>query len=168
MAAEQNPQSEQSEQEQRVVELLDDSSIAMLTYLDGDKLVSKPMSTQDADFDGTLRFIAERDSHKVHALEVDGRVNVSFSNNGSWISVSGRATVANDEAKLRELWDTFTSSWLEGGPENPNNILIEVEPSSAEYWAAPGGSTIISLTNLVKSKVTGKRIEGDNERVDLG
>ncbi|GAA2007475.1 MULTISPECIES: pyridoxamine 5'-phosphate oxidase family protein [Nocardioides] len=157
-----------SEQEQRVVELLKDSKVAMLTYLDpSGKLLSKPMATQDVDFDGTLYFIAERGSDKVQALVADSRVNVSYSNNGSWVSVAGTASVVNDETKLKELWSSFTDSWLEGGPENPENVLVEVTPDSAEYWSAPGGSTIISLTNLVKAKLTGSRIEGDNEQVDL-
>lgn len=154
--------------EQHVRDLLDDAKIAMLTYVDpSSKLVSKPMATQDAEYDGTLRFIAERDSDKVRALQADPRVNVSYSQNGTWISVAGTAAIVNDEAKLAELWDTFTDSWLEGGPENPNNIMIEVTPDSAEYWDAPGGSKVIQLTNLVKAKLTGSRIEGDNAQVEL-
>ena len=158
---------EQDEQ-QRVVELVRDAKVAMMTYLDpSGALVSKPMATQEADFDGTIRFIAERTSDKVRALQADPRVNVSYSKSGTWVSVAGRARVVDDVEKLRELWSTFTSSWLEGGPDNPDNVLVEVDGESAEYWAAPGGSTVISLTNLVKSKVTGSRIEGDNAQVDL-
>lgn len=162
-----NDTDDQSEQ-QRVIDLLKDSGVAMLTYVGPDrKLVSKPMATQEADFDGTLRFIAERSSDKVTALQADPRVNVSYSNRGSWVSVAGRATIVDDEAKLAELWDTFTGAWLQGGPDNPENILIEVEPDSAEYWDAPGGSTVVQLVNLVKATVTGSRVEGDNARVDL-
>jgi len=62
--------------------------------------------------------------------------------------------------------NTFTDAWLEGGPENPNNILIRVEATGAEYWDAPG-SKVTQLVNLVKAKTTGKRFEGDNEAVDL-
>jgi len=158
-----------NDENDRVIELLRGSKVAMLTFHDTDgKLLSKPMATQDVDFDGTIRFIAERSSDKARAVEADPRVNVSYSNNGSWVSVAGTARVVNDVEKLKELWDSFTSSWLDGGPDNPENVLIEVDADSAEYWAAPGGSTIISLTNLVKSKLTGSRIEGDNERVELG
>ena len=155
-------------EQQHVVDLLKGSGVAMLTYLDpSGKLVSKPMATQEAEYDGTLRFIAERSSHKVAALEADSRVNVSYSNHGSWVSVAGRATIVNDEAKLAELWDTFTGAWLQGGPDNPENILIEVDPDSAEYWDAPGGSKAVQLANLVKAKVSGARIEGDNAQVEL-
>jgi len=158
-----------NDENDRVIELLRGSKVAMLTFHDTDgKLLSKPMATQDVDFDGTIRFIAERSSDKARAVEADPRVNVSYSNNGSWVSVAGTARVVNDVEKLKELWDSFTSSWLEGGPDNPENVLIEVDADSAEYWAAPGGSKVISLANLVKSKLTGSRIEGDNERVELG
>ncbi|WP_232678367.1 pyridoxamine 5'-phosphate oxidase family protein [Nocardioides sp. R-C-SC26] len=154
--------------DKHVVELLRGSRIAMVTYLGPDgALLSKPMATQDVDFDGTLRFITERDSDKVEALMADPRVNASYSNNGSWVSVSGRARVVDDVEKLRELWGTFTDAWLEGGPDNPRNVLLEVDPDGAEYWDAPGTSRVINLVNMVKAKVTGQRIEGDNETVDL-
>ena len=68
---------------------------------------------------------------------------------------------------MRELWNSFTDAWLEGGPDNPNNILIEVEAESAEYWDAPGNSKIVQLANLAKSAVKGERIEGDNDVVDF-
>ena len=55
---------------------------------------------------------------------------------------------------------------MEGGPENPDNILIHVEADSAEYWDTPG-SKVTQVVNLVKAKVTGERFEGDNEQVDL-
>jgi ribosomal protein S16 len=55
---------------------------------------------------------------------------------------------------------------MEGGPDNPNNILIKVDADSAEYWDSPG-SKITQVVNLVKAKVTGKRFEGDNEKLDL-
>ena len=153
---------------ERVVDLMRSSPIAMLTHLDAKgALVSHPMATQDVDPDGALYFIAERDSQKVRELEQRPAVNVSYSNRGSWVSVAGTARIVNDETKLSELWDTFTSSWLEGGPENPNNVLIEVDPDTAEYWDAPGGSKVTQLVNLVKAKTTGSRIEADNGTVEL-
>ena len=54
-----------------------------------------------------------------------------------------------------------------GRTDNPNNVLVEIDADTAEYWDAPGGSTVVQLVNLVKAKVTGSRVEGDNETVDL-
>jgi general stress protein 26 len=157
----------QQEQEQKVRDLIKDTRLAMLTSVDPDgRLVSKPMATQDVDFDGEVWFIAERDSEKVRNIEANSNVNVAYAGSGAWVSLSGDASVVDDTAKLAELWNTFTDAWLEGGPDNPNNILIRVEATGAEYWDAPG-SKVTQLLNLVKAKTTGKRFEGDNATVDL-
>ena len=153
---------------EKVRELMKKTRTAMLTHVDAQgRLISKPMSTQDVDFDGTVRFIAERSSDQVQDLLQRPAVNVSYADDDSWVSLAGTARVVDDVAKLRELWDTFTGAWLEGGPENPDNVLIEIVPSSAEYWDTPGGGALTQVANLVKAKVTGKRIKGDNEVVDL-
>jgi general stress protein 26 len=155
------------EQQDKVRSLIKDTKIAMLTSVAPDgRLVSKPMATQDVEFDGDVYFIAERSSEKVANITANPRVNVAYSSSSSWVSLAGHASVVDDQAKLRELWDTFTDAWMEGGPENPNNILIKVDADSAEYWDSPG-SKVTQLANLVKAKVTGKRFEGDNDKVDL-
>jgi general stress protein 26 len=151
----------------KVRELVKSSRLAMLTTLDpAGRLVSKPMATQDVEFDGDVYFIAERSSHKVRNIERDPRVNVAYSGSGSWVSLSGDAVVLDDPERLAELWDTFTDAWMEGGPENPENILIHVDAQSAEYWDAPN-SKVVQVVNLVKAKVTGERYEPDNETVEL-
>jgi general stress protein 26 len=155
------------EQRAKVHDLIKSTRIAMLTTVAPDgRLISKPMANQDVEFDGDVWFIAERDSVKVRNIQANPQVNVAYSSSDSWVSLSGTASVVDDQAKLAELWDTFTDAWMEGGPENPNNILIRVRADSAEYWDTPG-SKVTQVANLVKAKVTGKRFEGDNEKVDL-
>ena len=151
----------------KVADLMRGVRIAMLTTVAQDgRLMSHPMATQDVDFDGTVRFVSERASHKVEQIEANPQVNVAYSGTGTWVSLSGTARVVGDPDLLAEYWDTFTDAWLEGGPDNPNNIVIEVDPTSAEYWDSPGGK-VVQVLNLVKAKATGRRYEGDNERVDL-
>jgi general stress protein 26 len=159
--------STQQEQEQKVRDLIKGTRLAMLTSVDEHgRLVSKPMATQDVDFDGEVWFIAERDSEKVRNITANPNVNVAYASSSAWVSLSGDASVVDDTARLAELWNTFTDAWLEGGPDNPNNILIRVDATGAEYWDAPG-SKVTQLVNLVKAKTTGRRFEGDNETVDL-
>ncbi len=153
----------------KVAELIKDIRIAMLTHADGEgNLVSHPMATQQVEFDGDVLFIAERDSHKCRdiAAQSPARVNVAYSSSSTWVSLSGTARIVDDRAKLEELWNTFTGAWMEGGPENPNNVIIEISTDSAEYWDSPGAK-VVQLANFVKAKVTGKRLEGDNAVVDL-
>lgn len=152
----------------KVREIIKSTRIALLTHVDGEgRLLAKPMATQEVDFDGTVRFIAERGSDQVRDLQQQPSVNVAYAGDGAWVSLTGRARVVDDVAKLKELWNTFTDAWLEDGPENPENVLIEIDADTAEYWEAPGGSKVTQVANLVKAKVTGKRAEGENEVVDL-
>jgi general stress protein 26 len=157
----------------KVAELIKDTRVAMLTHVDATgRLVSHPMATQEVEFDGDVLFIAERDSHKCQdiAAQSPAKVNVSFSSGSSWVSLSGTAEIVDDPAKLEELWNTFTDAWMEGGPEDPNNVLIKVSADSAEFWDTPG-SKATQVLNLVKAKVTGERIDDgdlvDNKVVDL-
>ena len=157
----------QQDQQEKVRDLVKSTRVAMLTSIGPDgALISKPMATQDVEFDGDVWFIAERASEKVRNITANPRVNVSYAGRSSWVSLSGTARVVDDQARLAELWNTFTDAWMEGGPDNPNNVLVKVDADTAEYWDSPG-SKVTQLVNLVKAKTTGKRFEGDNEKVDL-
>ena len=159
---------ESNENIQKVRDIIKGTRIAMLTHVDEDgRLVSKPMATKEVDFDGTVRFIAERASDQGMDIQKNPNVNVAYSGNGAWVSLSGKARIVNDTDKLRELWSSFTGSWLEGGPENHNNVLIEIDADTAEYWDTPGGSKVTQVANLIKAKVTGNTVDGENEVVDL-
>lgn len=151
----------------KVTDLIKGIKVAMLTHVDREgRLVSQPMATQDVDFGGDVWFIAERNSHKAADFAQNNKVNVAYSGHGTWVSLSGHAEIVDDQARLKEYWNTFTDAWMQGGPENPNNILIHIVAESAEYWDTPGG-TVTQIANFVKAKATGERIEGDNEVVDL-
>ena len=150
----------------KIADLVKSIRVAMLTHRDSrDRLVSHPMATQDVEWDGDVLFIGERDSEKVRDLERDPRVNLAYSGDSTWVSVSGTAEIVDDRAVLEEQWNLFTDAWLEGGPDNPNNVLIRVHAESAEYWDSPGAK-VTQVANLVKAKVTGNRLDPDNEVVD--
>ena len=151
----------------KVAGLVKGIRVAMLTSTDAQgRLVSRPMATQDVDFDGDIWFITERSAEHTRNLQANPRVNVAYSGSSSWVSVAGTARVVDDPARLRDYWNTFTDAWLEGGPDNPENVLVQVEADTAEYWDSPG-SKVTQVVNLVKAKVTGERFEGDNRVVDL-
>jgi general stress protein 26 len=159
-----------TEETAKVAGMIKDVRIAMLTHVRPDgRLVSSPMATQDVEFDGDVLFIARRSSDQVRDLSsVEGGapVNLAYSSGSTWVSVAGRAEVVHDTALLAELWNTFTDAWLEGGPDDPENVLIRVRAETAQYWDSPGAK-VTQLANLVKAKVTGSRVEGDQGVVDL-
>ena len=63
---------------EKLNELIKDIGTAMLTTIDGGVLRSRPMATQEAEFDGTLFFLTGADTHKDEEIKKDNRVNVSY------------------------------------------------------------------------------------------
>ena len=150
-----------------VAEIMEETRIAVLTYVSpGGSLVSTPMGMQDFDQPGTIWFLTERNTDKVRAIEVDPRVNVSFSSKSGWVSLAGTAQVSEDRAKLKELWDASAGLFMSGGPEDASNVLLQVDGTTAEYWESPG--TVVSVIELAKGLVgRGTADLGDNDTVTL-
>ncbi|MEV7428420.1 pyridoxamine 5'-phosphate oxidase family protein [Nocardioides sp. NPDC092400] len=154
-------------EERKLVELLDDMPIAMMTTVDarGD-LRALPMARQEVEPTADLWFITARDTQHVDDIRARPQVGLTFSARDSWVSLRGRAEVVDDETKLRELWNTFAEAWLPGGPEDPNAVLIHVTVDHGEYWDSPGGK-VASLISFAKAKLTGDTYDADTGKVDL-
>jgi general stress protein 26 len=149
---------------EKLVELMGDMQVAMLTTLGTDGIRSVPMARQEVEADATMWFITARDTEHVREIQADGRVALTFSSRDAWVAATGRAQVVDDEAKLRELWNTFAEAWLPGGPEDPNAALILVEVERAEYWDTPGGK-VASLVSFAKTKLTGSTYDAERGTV---
>lgn len=158
----------QDDEVRKVAELVRDVPIAMVTTVDATgALVSRPMGTQDVEFDGDLWFFADAGSHLVAEVTAGSPVNVAYAGGSSWVSVSGTAEVVRDVARQRELWGPTAKAWYPDGPESPELLLVKVHARTAEYWDSPGGR-LATVISFVKATVTGERFEGaENETVRL-
>ncbi len=154
--------------ERKLVSLIDGMPIAMMTTVDGQgRLRAVPMARQEVEPTADLWFITARDTQHVEDVRARPQVGLTFSSRDSWVALRGIATVVDDDAKLRELWNTFAEAWLPGGPEDPQAVLIHVTVEHGEYWDTPGGA-VSSVLSYVKAKVTGKPYQGgENETVRL-
>ena len=156
-----------SEGNAKVHALIKDARIAMLTTVSTEgQLVSRPMATQQTEFDGDVWFFSEGDSPKVADIERDARVNVAYSE-GNYVSLSGSASIVRDDAKKRDLWDAGAAAWFgELEPEDPSVVLVKVTADTAEYWDTP--SRPATLVKVVKAKLTGTRPDvGETGLVEL-
>ena len=146
---------------------MESTRIASLTYLDAQgRLVATPMGTQTFDDPGTTYWITERDSDKVAHLRSDPRVNVFYAGKDGYVSLTGTAAVVDDPVRLKELWGFFTDSFMEGGPEDPNSVLLEVTADTAQWWDTPGA--VVTVVELLKAKVTGDETDlGDSGITNL-
>ncbi len=148
--------------------LIKDIDFAMLTTVDTDGVLrSRPMSTQEAEFDGTLWFFTSDKTHKVEEIERDNRVNASYAEpkDNVYVSVSGTASILKDKAKMEELWNPILKAWFPKGLDDPNICLLKVAVEQAEYWDSPS-STLVQIAGFVKALVTGQRADsGENQKI---
>jgi general stress protein 26 len=150
-----------------VHELVKGQRTAMLTTLGEDgALESRPMTLQQADPEGTYWFLALADSEPVEEMRDEPRVNVAFTEEGSWVSVSGRAQVRHDPERARELWSPFAKAWFQKEPDDPAVAVVRVQGESAQYWDSPG--RVAMTVSMVKAAVTGDRPDaGDSGTTEL-
>lgn len=148
--------------------LIKSIDICMLTTNDSGALRSRPMSTQDAEFDGDLWFFTDRNTHKVDEIRKDNRVNVSYVGKTSYVSVSGTATLIRDQKKIDEYWKASHNLWFPKGKDDPDLHLLKVEVDQAEYWEISSG-TIVHLLSTLKTLVTGAEPDdsGDSTKITL-
>ncbi|MBA3868705.1 MAG: pyridoxamine 5'-phosphate oxidase family protein [Anaerolineae bacterium] len=154
---------------QKVRDLIKGIKIAMLTTISNSDgaLHSRPMGTQEVEFDGDLWFFTRSDSQKVNELKKDQTVNVSYANNPRYVSISGTAQIVDDKAKMKELWNPLFKAWFPDGLDDPTLRLLKVTVKQAEYWDNPGGivATIIGFAESLINKEPSKM--GENETITL-
>lgn len=160
---------ENKESTEKLKEMLEGIDFCMLTTIDGGQLRSRPMSTQEFEFDGDLWFFTRDNTHKADEISKDPRVNVAYSkpDDNRYVSVSGTAEIVKDRAKMEELWSPVLKAWFPDGLEDPNICLLKVAVEQAEYWDAPS-STIVQLFGMAKAIATGTEMSyGENKKIDL-
>ncbi len=161
------------EEIKKLAELIKDVKIAMLSTVDEDgSLRSRPMATQQAEFDGDLWFFTDGRSPKIDEVQSEEHVNLSYASpeHSRYVSVSGTARLIRDRAKAKELWNPIYKAWFPGGLDDPNLALLKVSVQKAEYWDSPSGM-VVQAIGFVKALATGKRYEagpGEHEKVELG
>lgn len=138
---------------------------AMLTTVDADgHLHSRPMLTQETEFDGDLWFFTGQSTHKVDEIRARPQVGVSFASpkDQLFVSVSGLAEVLVDGPRMRDLWRPAYQAWFAKGLDDPDLALLKVRVTEAEYWRAPSG-TAVSIAGLIKAIGSDKHAESAGE-----
>lgn len=151
-------------------ELVKSIDIAMLTTIAADgSLRSRPMGTQDIDFDGDLWFFTSDESGKADEVKSEHQVGVVYAEpkDNRFVSFSGKATLVKDRAKIEELWKPILKVWFPDGLDTPDLALLKINVEQAEYWDAPS-NIMVTAISFVKALVTGTEAEmGENKKVNL-
>ncbi|WP_026565749.1 pyridoxamine 5'-phosphate oxidase family protein [Bacillus sp. UNC41MFS5] len=146
-------------------ELIKDVDTAMLTTVTEEGLVSRPMKTQEVEFDGDLWFFTKKATNKYEEILHDQDVNVTYAGK-SYVSVRGRAEIVEDLDKKKELWSNVNEKIMQTSYDNPNVILIKVKAEAAEHWET--GNFTKKIAFLYK-RMTGQSSKSTdiNETVEL-
>ncbi|AQU78531.1 MULTISPECIES: pyridoxamine 5'-phosphate oxidase family protein [Planococcus] len=146
-----------------VNDLIKDIKVAMFTTISTDnKIISRPMQTQEVEFDGNLWFLTMKDTEKYDEIISNPTINLAYAGK-SYVSISGTAEFIEDAAKKKEYWNPIFDKMLDTTYDDPNVVLIRVDADSAEYWDS--GNTVKSVKTFVK-KLTNKDIEKDRKEIN--
>ncbi len=156
---------------QKLWDKIKDIRTTMMVTMKADHtLRSRPMYTQQAEYDGQLWFFTKDDDPKTDEIEGDRHINLAYADpdNDTYVSVSGIARLVHDRQKAEEMWNPVVKAWFPKGLDDPHLGLLRVEPTRAEYWDAPS-SKMVQLFKMGKAIAQGEEAGnlGDNEKLSL-
>lgn len=160
-----------SESIQKLWSMMKDIKVAMLTTAMKDGTMrSRPMMTQNIEFDGTLWFFTGKDTPKMQEIRKKSEVNVSYANpdDNVFISFSGPAEYSSDRAVMEKLWSPAFETWFPQGLGDPNLALVKVRVEEAEYWDVPQGR-MVGMFGFIKALATGESLSdiGENQKLKV-
>ena len=160
--------SSSNEDRAKVWDLVKDMKIAMMvTRATQGTMHSRPMASVQKDFDGTLWFMTRESSPKIDEIEKSPDVLLAYSHAPAqhYVSITGRARIVRDKAKIKELWSEADRVWFPKGPDDPEIALLAVDVDQAEYWDAPSSAMIVAY-GYAKARLSGESPDlGENKVV---
>ena len=131
------------EKMEKIVKMLDKHDTTMLVTHDKQGgLVSRPMTVQQTKFDGDVWMFVSNDADVIDEIEADPEVNIAYSIKENYLSLSGNASIVDDDKKKKELWYPELKHWFDGaGPESEKVKLIKISVDTARYWDAAHGDS---------------------------
>ena len=152
-------------------DLIQDTRFCMLVHRHDDgSLHSHPMTTQNKELgdDDCLYFFMSRRTEVGQRLRQDGNVNLAYADvdKDAWVSVTGHATIVEDMAKKKELFNPMAKAWFPGGLEDPDLELVAVRIAHAEYWDVKD-SKLVQLLKMGKAAMTDSRPKDMSEHREV-
>lgn len=154
-------------------DLIKDIKFGMFTHSHADgRLHSHPLTTQNKSMDegAMLYFFVPKSGEIAQRLQSGGNVNVAYADPDadSYVSVSGSASLLEDQAKKEELFSSMAKAWFPGGAGDPNLGLLQVRIHHAEYWDVKE-SKMVQLAKMATAALTGKRPKlGEHKELNMG
>lgn len=144
------------EDKQKLWNLIKPIKSGMLTSWDGDSLHSRPMRHVNENLDdGVLMFFTRFASDKVEDMRKYDDVCVAYAdtNNSTYVSISGKFEITNDQVLKDKYWNSFVSAWFPEGKDSDNVAILKVHAYEAEFWDSTS-SSMMQLFKIAKANMT--------------
>ncbi len=130
----------------------------------GERFSARPMAVLQVDEEGNCWFLSAKDSHKNLDIAEDPAVQLLFqgSAHSDFMTIYGRASVLQDRAKIKELWNPLIKTWFTEGIDDPRISVIKVIPSGGYYWDTKHGQIVAFAKQLIGA-ITGKTLDDSVE-----
>ncbi|AMO22051.1 pyridoxamine 5'-phosphate oxidase family protein [Ramlibacter solisilvae] len=140
-------------------DLIKHMRFGMLTHSHpGGLLHAHPLTTQNKSLepDMALYFFVSKKTELGKRLRADGNVNVAYADprKDTYVSVSGQASISEDQRLKEHLFNALSRAWFPGGAGDPDLELVQVKIAYAEYWDITESKTT-QLFKLATAAVTG-------------
>eukprot|EP01037_Dinobryon_pediforme_P010950 gene10950-11032_t len=159
--------SEQQQDIERVWKLMQKIGFCMLSTREGEDIRARPMAAHVVPEEHAVYFLTDAESHKDSEISSNPNVNLAFADASAnkYVSVTGRAVVSNDRAKIHELFSTPAKAWWDNA-EDPSIRVIKVDLHDAQYWDSPG--KVVAYAKMLAAAVSDQRPEmGHSAKVTL-
>lgn len=125
---------------------------------------ARPMTVQKVDEQGNILFLSANDSNTDKEISTDPFVQLFFqgSKYSDYLNVYGIASLSNDKALIKELWEPIFKTWFTGGEDDPRISVITVEPTEAYYWDNKHGNAVAFIKQLAGAAI-GKTLDDSIE-----
>lgn len=111
------------------------------------QLRSRPMVVIEEMPEDCLWFFSDASSQKIDDIHGHHDVNVCYADPAAnkYVSVTGRARLVRDRAKMRSLWRSSLNNWFSKEPDDPEIVLLKVEVMEAELWQSAAEELQVEL-----------------------
>jgi general stress protein 26 len=155
---------------ERVWDLIEKVGVCMLATQSADRLRARPVEARPERKTGLIFVVTDMRSAKPDEIEANPDVCLAFVDPKAkaYLSITARARVTRETAKIEQVWRITDTAWWPGGPTDPNVCLLRIEPQIAELWDGPS-STAATIFELAKALLTqSEPALGENRKVTVG
>lgn len=137
----------------------------LVTYDEETGIRSRPMSVADRTGEADMWFSTAAPSDKVEEIRDNCEANVTFADGKHFVSLTGTASISNDRARIRQLYDKHWDAWF-SGPDDPAIRLVHVKVKRGEYWDTSGLQGLKFLWQAGKAILSSDESERADKKTD--